>query len=111
MPRQTTNDSRSLRQQAAALELKLAGRHRRLRSRIDRIKQTMAASLASPTLLLVAFGTGVVLEHTSHRRKDSLAYLLNAGYAGVRMLASLSFAIRAANKSHQKENVDHVHPI
>jgi len=111
VPRQTTNDSRSLRRQADSLELKLASRHRTLRSRMDRIKQAMAARLASPTMLLVAFGTGVVLEQTSHRRENSLAYLLNAGYAGVRMLASLSFAIRAANKRHQKENVGHVHPI
>ena len=110
MPPKTTNNSRSLRRQADGLELKITGRQRTLRFRIDRIKLAMAARLAAPAMLLVAFGTGVVLEQTGHRRKDPLAYLINAGYAGVRLLASLSLAIRASNRSHQENRVDHVRP-
>jgi len=110
MPLKTTNKSRSLRRQADRLELKLADRRWTLRLRFDRAKQALVARLSSPTMLLVAFGTGVALEQTSHRRKDSLADLLNAGYAGIRLLASLSYAKRASDRSHQESSVDHVQP-
>lgn len=111
MPQQTKKNSRSLQRQADTLELKLAGRQRKLRFRIDRIKQAMVARLTSPTTLLVAFGTGVFLEQTSHRRKDTLAYLLNAGYAGIRLLASLSYAVRAFHGKHQESSKCHVQPV
>jgi hypothetical protein len=111
MPLKNTSNSRSLRRQADRLELKLADHQRTLRFRIERSKQTMVARLTSPTTLLVAFGTGVLLEQTSHRRKDSLAHLLNAIYAGIRLLASLSYAVRASDRPHQENSVTHVQPI
>jgi hypothetical protein len=111
MPHQTKKNSRSLRRQADTLELKLACRQRKLWFRIDRIKQAMVARLASPTMLLVAFGSGVVLEQTSHRRKDTLAYLLNAGYAGIRLLESLSYAVWAFHRKHQESSKGHVQPV
>lgn len=110
MPLRTDNNSRSLRRQADKLELKIAGRQRTLRFRFNGIKQTILTRLTSPTALLLAFGTGVVLEQTGHRRRNSLAYLLNAGYAGVRLLASLSSAIWMTNRSQQEGSLDHVQP-
>lgn len=108
MPILATSTSRSLRQQASRLEGRLAGRRRRLRFRVDGIKHAMVTNLASPVMLLVAFGTGVALEKTGHRRRDSLVNLLHAGDAAVRMLASLSFAVRAATQNPDDDSHHHV---
>jgi len=111
MTLKSDNRSLSLRKQADGLELKLAGRHRMLRFRIDRIKRAVMSRIASPTALVVGFGVGVVLEKTGDRRKDSLAYLLNSAYASARLLVSLSTMIRAFNRSHLDNKPDNVHPI
>lgn len=111
MPILATSTSRSLRQRADRLELQIAGRRRRLRFRVDGIKHAVIANLASPAMLLVAFGAGVALEKTGHRRSDSLAYLLNASVAAARMLASLSFAIQAATRGPDNDSPDHVQHV
>lgn len=110
MKTQAANNSRSLRLQADGLEHQLGCRRQRLRLRITGIKQAVIVRLASPAMLLAAFGIGVALEQTSHRRKGSLAYMLNAGYAGARLLATLLSTMRAANRSYRESRPDHVQP-
>lgn len=110
MKPQADNNSRSLRLQADGLEQKLECRQQRLRVRISGIKHAVISKLTSPATLLAAFGIGVALEQTSHRRKGSLAYMLNAGYTGARLLATLLSTMRAANRSYRESSPDHVQP-
>lgn len=82
--------SQSLRRQVAALEQQLVLRRRRLRDVAAGISRKTATRMVSPGVLLVAFGVGVALEQSGHRRGWSLPNALDATNAGLRLLLTFS---------------------
>lgn len=82
--------AQSLRRQVAGLEQQLVLRRRRLRDGVAEISRKTATRMVSPGVLLVAFGVGVALEQSGHRRGWSLPTALDATNAGLRLLLTFS---------------------
>jgi len=98
-----TGGSPSLRSQVTRLQNQIVLRRQRMRSVAAGINQKINARMTSPGMLLAAVGVGVAVERTSRDRDGSLATVLDATYACIRLLLSFSSSMPQSTESKRRE--------
>lgn len=97
-------NSGSLTGRINALEMQIMSRHRKVRTVAAGCKRKITAWIVSPVTLLEAFGIGVVMERTSHHRGWSLATVVNATSAGIRLLLAISTPAHSVNENSNQQS-------
>ncbi len=99
--------SGSLTRQINALEMQIMTRHRNVRTVVAGFKRKITDWMVSPVTLLEAFGIGVAIEQTNHRRGWSMASIVGAASASIRLLLSFSSQVQSGSeKTTQESNRD-----
>jgi len=98
--------SHSLIRQVNALEMQIMSHHRNLKSVEAGFKRKITAGMVSPGSLLAAFGIGVVMQQTNHRRGWSPATVVAAADASIRLLLWFTSPLQAGNDNSTQES-DH----
>jgi len=96
--------AQSLTRRINALETQIMLRHRNTRMVEAGFKRKITTWMISPVTLLEAFGIGVVMEHTNHHHGWSLATVVNAASAGIRLLLAFSSPAQSANLNSTQES-------
>lgn len=99
--------SGSLTRRINALEIQIMSRRRNMRSVVAGFKRKITAWMVTPATLLEAFGIGVFMEQTSRHRDWSLATVVGAAGASIRLLLAFSSQVQSGSqKSTQESNHD-----
>lgn len=96
--------SQSLSSRINALEMQIMLRRRNVRTVEAGFKRKITAWMVSPVTLMEAFGIGVAVEQTSHHRGWSLATVVNAASASVRLLLAFSSPVQSGSANSTQES-------
>lgn len=91
--------SRSLTRQVNTLETQIILQRRSVRMAAAGFKRKITARMVSPGSLLAAFGIGVAMERASHHRGWSLATVVNAAIASIRLLLAFSSPVQSVSEN------------
>jgi hypothetical protein len=92
----TPGNSRSLAHRLTDLEKQSAQRRLLLRPLITGIKRKIAAQMTTPSVLLTAVGIGAAMEQTGHHSGWTLATVLDAANASIRLLLAFDSPDKAS---------------
>jgi hypothetical protein len=96
--------SGSLTRRINTLEMQIVSRHRNMRTVVAGFKRKISARMVAPATLLEAFGVGVVMEQASHHRGWSLATVVGAAGASLRLL--LAFSSQVPSSGSEKSRLE-----
>lgn len=89
----------SLTRRVNSLEMQIMLRHRSMRTVKAGFKRKLTAWMVSPGSLLAAFGIGVIMEQTNRHRGWSVATVVAAADASIRLLLSLSSPVKSVSEN------------
>jgi hypothetical protein len=96
--------TQSLTRRINTLETQITLRRRNVRTVKAGFKRKITSWMVSPVTLLEAFGIGVVMEQTSHHRGWSLATVVNAASASIRLLLAFSSPAQSVNENSTQKS-------
>jgi len=94
--------SLSLRNQVTSLQNQIILWRQRVRLVVAGINRKISSRMTSPGMLLAAVGVGVAVERTSRHRDWSLATVLDATYACMRLLLSFTSSMQQTTESKRR---------
>ena len=96
--------SGSLTRRINTLEMQIMSRHRNMRTVVAGFKRKITARMVAPATLLEAFGIGVVMEQASRHRGWSLATVVGAAGASLRLLLAFSSQVPSGSEKSRLES-------
>jgi hypothetical protein len=94
--------SRSLARRVNSLEMQILSHHRNVRTVESGFKRKITARMVSPASLLTAFGIGIVMEKSNRHRGWSMATVVAAANASIRLLLSFASPQQSVTKNSTK---------